>query len=342
MEIKRGFASDNNAGVHPRVLKAIEAANVGHVVGYGDDPYTEQLREVFRREFGPDTTVYPVFNGTGANVLSLKALTQSFHSIICTEQAHLHVDECGAPEKFTGCKVIPVPTSDGKIRVEDISRHLHGFGFEHHSQPRVISITQVTELGTVYTPEEIREIAELAHRHGMYLHMDGARLANAAAALNCSFKEITTDAGVDVLSLGGTKNGLMNGEAVVFLKKGLDENFKYFRKQAMQLGSKMRFMSVQFLEWFEGELWRELALHANRMAGLLAERVAKLPRIRITRPVEANGVFAVVPPEIIEPLRESFFFYTWDEARHEVRWMCSWDTTEADVDAFVNRMRELL
>ncbi|MFZ0390062.1 MAG: low specificity L-threonine aldolase [Calditrichia bacterium] len=336
----RGFASDNNAGVHPRILEAMMHANRGHVVGYGDDPFTEKALSKFKEIFGEQTETFFVFNGTAANVLGLKAMTESWHSVICGEQAHMQVDECGAPEKFTGCKLLPVPDQHGKIHVNDIQKHLHDFGFEHHSQPKVISITQATELGTVYTPGEIREIAELAHSNDMYLHMDGARLSNAAVSLNCSLLETSGGAGVDVLSFGGTKNGMMFGEAIVFFQPELARNFKYIRKQGMQLGSKMRFISAQFLELFRYDLWMRNAEHSNHMAQLLKDKIAEIPQIRISRPVQANGVFAVVPTEIIKPLQDSFFFYVWDEAVSEVRWMTSFDTTESDVGHFVQEIKE--
>src|ERR1035437_5542982 len=278
---KRGFASDNNAGVHPDILKAIVNANSGHAIAYGGDFYTEQAIEKFKKYFGDHVSVYFVFLGTAANVLSLKALTNSYHAVICADTAHIHTDECGAPEKFNGCKLITVPTGNGKITPEEIKKHLHGFGFEHHAQPKVISITQSTEMGSVYSLQEIKTLANLAHEHEMYLHVDGARIANAAVSLGKSFKEMITDSGVDILSFGGTKNGLMYGEAVIFLKEGLDENFKYYRKQGMQLASKMRFIAAQFLGYFENELWRKNAEHANHMAQLLAREIATIKEITI-------------------------------------------------------------
>lgn len=342
MRMKRGFASDNNSGIHPKILQALQRVNRGHVVAYGDDPYTEEAIRALKSHFGEHVDVYFVFNGTGANVLGLKAVTRSFHSIICSEQAHLHEDECGAPEKFTGCKLLTVPTSDGKITAEGIKPHLYGFGFEHHSQPRVVSITQATELGTVYTPEEIRTLSDFAHRHGLLLHMDGARLANAAASLNCPLREITSDAGVDVLSFGGTKDGMMMGESVIFFNRELSRHFKYIRKQGMQLGSKMRFLSAQFLAWFENDLWLKNARHANRMAQYLAKKVSQIPQIQITQKVQANGVFAIVPKKFIPRLQKEFFFYVWDENTSEVRWMTSFDTTKQDVDRFVKIIRKVL
>ncbi len=340
--MKRGFASDNNAGVHPEILKYLEVVNEGHAVGYGDDPVTEGAIALFRQEFGEDIDVFFVFNGTGANVLALSSLTHSFNSVICVETAHIQVDECGAPEKFTGCKLLPVPSSDGKITPESIKKHLHGFGFEHHAQPGIISISQVTELGTLYSVDEIKAITNLAHEHGMYVHMDGARIANAAVALNLPFKSFTKDAGIDVLSFGGTKNGMMMGEAVVFFNPELTKNTKYIRKQSAQLFSKMRFVSGQFLAYFYNDLWKKNALHANKMATILRSDIEKLGKIKFTQPTEANGVFAIIPPEIIPQLQKEYFFYEWNESRSEVRWMTSFDTTEEDVKGFVETLKRLL
>ncbi len=340
--MKKGFASDNNSGVHPTIFKAMEAANSGHVVGYGDDPFTQKAINIFKDKFGTETEVFFVFNGTGANVLSLSTVTQSFNSVICAETAHIQEDECGAPEKFSGCKLLPVEPVNGKITPEAIEQHLKGFDFEHHSQPRVISISQVTEMGTVYQPEEIRELADLAHKNNMLLHIDGARIANAAVALNMDFKEFTVDCGVDILSFGATKNGMMMGEAVLFFNPDLTRNTKYIRKQSMQLYSKMRFVGAQFIAYFENNLWKETATHANKMAKLLESKIAKIPEIKITQPVDANGVFAIVPREIIEPLQNKFFFYVWDDTKPEVRWMTSFDTTEKEVFEFVELIKKLL
>jgi threonine aldolase len=338
---KRGFASDNNSGVHPDVLKKLAEVNSGHTIAYGGDKYTEQAEIKFREIFGPQASVYFVFLGTGANVLSLRALTNSFHAIICADTAHIQVDECGAPEKFTGCKLLTIPTPNGKLTPDAVKSQLHGFGFEHHAQPKVISITQSTELGTIYSPQEISELADLAHQYDMYLHVDGARIANASASLGVSFKEMITDTGVDVLSFGGTKNGLMYGEAIVFLKEGLDKDFKYYRKQGMQLASKMRYVSAQFLAYLENDLWKKNATHANHMAKLLASEVAKIKEITITQEVHANGVFAIVPKEMIPELQKEFFFYTWNEETNEVRWMTSWDTQEADVISFALLLKKM-
>ena len=339
---KRGFASDNNSGVHSVIFQALSDANDGHTIAYGDDPYTQKAIQLFRDEFGPHVDVFFVFIGSAANVLGMKAATQPYHSIICAETAHINVDECGAPERFTGCKVLYCPTPDGKLTVDMIQKHMHGIGFEHHSQPRVISITQPTELGTLYTPDEIRVLADYAHAHGMYLHMDGARIANAAVALNTSFRAFTTDVGVDILSFGGTKNGMMYGEAIVFFTPELKEGFKYTRKQGLQLASKMRYISAQFIAYLSNNQWKETALHANRMAKMLEAELIRIPQIIITQKVEVNGIFAIVPPQIIPKLQNEYFFYMWDEHRSEVRWMTSWDTTEDDILGFVKLLNQLL
>ena len=337
---RRSFASDNNAGVHPEVIDAIAAANAGHVVAYGDDPYTAAAVAQFKKHLGKDVSVYFVFGGTGANVLGLQAITKSYQAVICADTAHINVDECGAPEKFTGCKLLSVSTPDGKIRVEHIKPLLHGIGFEHHVQPGVISISQSTEMGTVYSLRELKALASFAHKNGMLLHMDGARIANAAVSLKASFKEITTDAGVDVLSFGGAKNGMMYGEAVVFFDKKLGEDFKYIRKQGMHLSSKMRFISAQFEALLSEDLWRRSAVHANRMAQILASELRKIPQITITQKVEANGVFALVPKKYVAQLQKKYFFYVWNEETSEVRFMTSFDTTEQDIAEFVNLVRQ--
>lgn len=340
--MKRGFASDNNSGIHPEILNAISEANKGHAVGYGGDELTGLAVRLFKKEFGEETDVYFVFNGTGSNVLSLSTLTRSFHSVICAETAHIQVDECGAPEKFTGSKLLPVPVFEGKITPEGIARYLHGFDFEHHAQPGIISISQVTELGTVYSVEEIRAITDLAHMHGLFVHMDGARIANAAVALDLPFRAFTRDAGIDVLSFGGTKNGMMMGEAVLFFNPELSKNAKYIRKQSMQLYSKMRFVSAQFLAYFNNELWKRNAAHSNQMARLLEKYVREIPAIELTQKVDANGVFALVPRHIIPLLQEKYFFYIWDESRSEVRWMTSFDTREEDVIQFAELIKSLV
>lgn len=339
---KRGFASDNNAGVHPVILEAMTAANVGHDIAYGDDPLTQKTTARMKEIFGEQSEIFFVFIGTAANVLGLNAVTQSFNAIICPETAHINVDECGAPEKFTGCKLLPVPTSNGKLSIEGIKKHMVGIGFEHHVQPRVISITQATEMGTLYSLEEIREICNYAHANNMLVHMDGARIANAAAAMDVGFYEMSGGAGVDLLSFGGTKNGMMYGEAVVFFNPEMASIFKYQRKQGMQLASKMRYISAQFGAYLENELWKENALHANQMAQKLYRAVKDIPGVSVTQKVESNAVFAIIPARVIPSLQEHYFFYEWDEDRSEVRWMCSFDTQESDIEGFAALLKSLL
>jgi threonine aldolase len=340
--IKRGFASDNNAGIHPDILNELSVINKGHVIGYGSDKFTEEAHELFRQHLGKSTETFFVFTGTAANVLGISAVTRSWNSVITASSAHLEQDECGAPEKFIGCKVLTADTPDGKITTELIEKHMHGFDFEHHAQPKVISITQSTEMGTVYSIDEIRKISDYAHSTGLLLHMDGARIANAAISLGLPFKAITTDAGIDVLSFGGTKNGMMAGEAVCFLKPGLSSDFKYIRKQGMQLASKMRFISAQYIAYFRNDLWKKCASHANSMARILAEKIKDLEGVRITQPVQSNGVFVVIPHDVAEKVRQQFFFYPWDEKKSEYRLMASWDTAEEDIEEFVSLLRKEL
>ena len=342
MKPVRSFASDNNAGVHPEVLHAIAAANKGHAVGYGDDPYTSSAAKIFKRHFGNNIDIFPVFNGTAANCLSLKALTKPYHAVICSADAHIYSDECGAPEQFTGCKLIPLPHRNGKLRVESVANAYHGIGDQHHVQPRVISITQTTEVGTVYRPSEVKALARFAHDRGMFLHMDGARLANAAASLGLSLREVSGDLGVDVLSFGGTKNGLLGAEAVIFFDQRLSRDFKFLRKQSMQLASKMRFLSAQFEALLSNGLWLQSAQHANRMARLLEKQVRTLPQVKIVYKVEANGVFAAIPRKAIAKLLKRYFFYVWDEKQSIVRWMCSFDTTEEDVLQFADFVKKTI
>ena len=334
MKPARSFASDNNAGVHPEVLEAIATANHGHTVGYGDDPYTQEVLRKFRRIFGPGTQAFVVFNGTAANVLSMAALTRRYEAVICAEAAHAYVDECGAPEKFLGGKLLPVPTQEGKLTVEAVRRAYHGIGDQHHVQPRVISITQATEVGTVYKPAEVKALARFAHERGMFLHMDGARIANAAASLGLNLRRATRDLGVDVLSFGGTKNGAMGAEAVVFFDEKLSRDFLYLRKQSTQLASKMRYLSAQLDALLTNELWLRSAQHSNRMAKLLEKELRKTSQVKVAYPVEANGVFAYIPRRAIRKILDRYFFYMWDEEQAMVRWMCSWDTTTEDVSRF--------
>ena len=342
LQPRRSFASDNNAGVHPKVLQAIERVNRGHVVAYGDDPYTAAAIQKFRDLLGAETEIFFVFSGTGANVLGLKAITEGYHAIICAETAHINVDECGAPERFTGCKLLSVKTADGKLRPENVKPLLHGIGVEHHVQPRVISISQSTEMGTVYRPEEVRALADFAHQNNLLLHVDGARLANAAASLKVNLSKITREAGVDVLSFGGAKNGMMYGEAVVFFNQSFASDFKFIRKQGSHLASKMRFISAQFDALLTNNLWMKNAAHANRMAQVLARELAKIPQIEITQKVEANGVFAIVPEQYIPALMKEYFFYVWNEEISEVRLMTSFDTTEEDITKFAKLVKKTL
>ncbi|WP_427017262.1 threonine aldolase family protein [Pseudarthrobacter sp. P1] len=335
----RGFASDNYSGVHPQVLAAVAAANDGHQVAYGEDAYTARLHEVMAEKFGTAVEVFPVFNGTGANVLGLQSLLPRWGAVVCASTAHINCDENGAPERVGGMKLLAVPTTDGKLTPELIDREAWGFGDEHRAQPLAVSITQTTELGTCYTPAEVKAIADHAHSLGMKVHMDGARLANAAAHLGEPLRSFTSDAGVDVLSFGGTKNGLMFGEAVVALNPSATDGLKYLRKMNMQLASKMRFISAQFIALLEGDLWLRSAGHANAMAARLRAAVDTIDGVTPTQPTQSNGVFAILPDGVADRLRESFRFYDWNEAAREVRWMCSFDTTEADIDAFVAAIR---
>lgn len=336
---KRGFASDNNAGIHPDVLNEIIASNAGHVTGYGADMYTSQAVDLFRKQLGEQTETFFVFTGTAANVLGLSAVTRSWHSVITASTAHLEGDECGAPEKLIGCKVLVADTPDGKITPALIEKHIHGIDFEHHSQPKAVSITQCTEMGTVYTLEEIKRLADYVHDKGMILHMDGARIANAAVSLDLPFKAFTTDAGVDILSFGGTKNGMMFGEAICFLNGIHNSDFKYMRKQGMQLASKMRYISAQYIAYFRNDLWKQLASHSNSMARILANKLRNVDGVTITQEVEANGIFLIIPHSVAETLRQHYFFYPWDEKKSEYRLMTSWDTQETEIDDFVRLLK---
>ena len=340
--MKRGFGSDNHSGISPEVIEAIAQANSDHALAYGDDEYTQRLETLIKETFGPQAKVYLVFNGTGANVLCIDAMCRSHEAVVCAETAHINVDECGAPQRVVGCRLLTVDTPDGKLTPELVKSRLHGFGFEHHSQPKAISISQPTELGTLYSKEEIKALADLAHSYKMYLHVDGARLANAAVALGCTFKEMTTDLGVDALSFGGTKNGLLMGESCVLLNPALDVDMKYRRKQMTQLASKMRFMAAQFICYIESGIWRRNAEHSNRMAQLLRSEVEKVEGVKIMYPVQVNSVFAQLPTDVWHRLQERYFFYDWDEAADVVRWMCSFDTTEEDIHSFVNALKEEL
>ncbi|MEU7073426.1 low specificity L-threonine aldolase [Streptomyces narbonensis] len=336
----RGFASDNYAGAHPEILAALALANEGHQVAYGEDQYTEHLQRVIHSHFGAGAEAFPVFNGTGANVTALQALTDRWGAVICAESAHINVDEGGAPERMGGLKLLTVPTPDGKLTPELIDRQAWGWEDEHRAMPQVVSITQNTELGTVYTVEEIRAIVEHAHAKGMKVHLDGARIANAAASLNVPMRAFTNAVGVDVISYGGTKNGMIFGEAVIVLNPDAVSHMKHLRKLSMQLASKMRFVSVQLEALLAKDLWLRNARHANAMAQRLAAGVRGVDGVEILYPVQANAVFARLPHEVTRRLQERFRFYFWDEAAGDVRWMCAFDTTEDDVDAFLQALKE--
>jgi threonine aldolase len=344
----RGFASDNYAGVHPEALAAVAAANGGHQTAYGEDAYTARLGDVVRAAFGDGAEVYPVFNGTGANVTALTSLMPRWGAVIATSTAHIHTDEAGAPERVSGLKLLTVPAPDGKLTPELVRSEAWGWGDEHRPQPLAISLTQATELGTLYTPDEVRAIADLAHGHGMALHMDGARLWNAAAALGVTLAELTTDAGVDVLSLGGTKNGLIGAEAIVVIDPSRADGLVFLRKLNMQLASKMRFLSAQLLSLFDDGLGLRAAGHANAMAARLRSALdagvadGSVTGLCFAQPTQANAVFAVLDNAVADRIRERVPFYDWDRAAGQVRWMTAWDTTEADVDAFVTVIREEL
>ena len=340
--MKRGFGSDNHSGFSSEVLEALHRANEEHALAYGDDEVTARLEALIHDTFGPKARIYLVFNGTGANVLSIDTMCRSHEAVVCAETAHINVDECGAPQRVVGCRLLTVETPDGKLTPRLVRTRLHGFGFEHHSQPQAISISQPTELGTLYTLDEIRALADLAHSHNMYLHVDGARLANAAVALGCSFRELTTDLGVDALSFGGTKNGLLMGESCVLLNPALDVDVKYRRKQMTQLASKMRFMAAQMECYLATGLWRRNAEHSNRMAQLLRAEVERVEGVKVMYPVQVNSVFAQLPREVWHRLQQRYFFYDWDEDADVVRWMCSFDTTEQDIYDFVNALKEEL
>ncbi len=343
----RGFASDNYSGIHPEVLDAIAAANAGHQVAYGEDEYTARLQDVFIQHFGEGVEAFPVFNGTGANVVGLQSMLPRWGAVIAASTAHINVDEAGAPERVAGIKLLTVPAGDGKLTPELIDREAWGWGDEHRAQPLVVSLTQSTELGTLYSVDELREIADHVHGHGMRLHMDGARLSNAAASLGLPLRTFTRDVGVDVLSFGGTKNGAMLGEAIVVLDPGASAGLTFLRKLNMQLSSKMRFVSAQLIALLEGDLWLRNASHSNAMAQRLRTGVeagiadGTIQGVSFTQPTQANGVFATLPDGIADQLREAFRFYDWDAAKNEVRWMCSFDTTEADIDAFVAELARL-
>ncbi len=337
----RSFASDNNSGISESILKAIQDANDGHELAYGDDPYSKRLKKCFEDIFDRPCDPFVVLTGTGANVISLGLLTRSFECIFCSELSHVNVDECGAPEKFTGSKLIPVKVNNGKFGPAELSPHLIHRGFQHHVQPAAISITQVTELGTVYSLEELQNLSRFCESESLKVHMDGARFSNAIATLDCTPGELIDAGKVDILSFGGTKNGMMLGEAVVLFNSNLKFMVPYLRKQATQLISKMRFISAQFLAFFEQDLWLENARNANAMAKVLASRIENIGQLKITESVDSNAVFVQIPRELIIWLKnQGYWFYTWNESKNEVRWMTSFDTTETEIHQFVDTIEQ--
>ncbi len=338
----KSFASDNYAGVLPEVMEALNAANTMHARSYGADELTKRVVARFKEVFDADVDVYFVFNGTGANILSISSGTQSYNSVLCADTSHFYNDESSAPETFTGCRFFPIPADDnGKLSAAGISERLIRKGDVHYAQPAMVSVTQATEYGTVYTANEIKAISALTREHGLYLHMDGSRFFNAAASLGCALRDISSGAGVDILSLGGTKAGMMFGEAVVVFNKELARHIAFKHKQVIQLASKTRFIAAQFEAMLNNELWRKTATHANSMAALLCKSLAPNPRIKITKPVQANALFAEIPRHWYEPLQEHYPFYVWKDITHEVRLMCAWDTKEEEIAGFVRAIDAL-
>jgi len=337
----KSFASDNYSGVHPEIFEAIQLANLHHQISYGDDTFTRDAVQLFEKEFGNVSVLFS-FNGTGANVICLKCCTLPFQAVVCSDLAHIHVDECGAPTQSIGCSLLPISTTDGKLTPEQIKPLLSRLGNVHHTQPKVISISQSTEVGTIYSINELKSLCRFAHDNDMYVHLDGARISNAVAALGVTLKEATVDCGIDIMSFGGTKNGLMMGEAVLVFNDQLKANAPYFQKQSAQLFSKNRFIAAQFKALLSNDLWLRMATHANKMAQLLSAEIQQLPGVTITRKVQANAVFATIPQKAIEPLQAKYPFYIWDEETLELRWMCSFDTTEEDIEHFVNALKDLL
>ena len=336
----RSFASDNNSGVHPLIMEALQQANSNHALGYGDDSWTYKATEALQNAFGEEYEPLFVFNGTGSNAVALQLATRPFNSILCAETAHIYVDECGAPVKMSGCQIRPIVTIDGKLTPELIKPYLHGFGDQHHSQPGVIYLSQSTEFGTVYTPSELKAITDLAHQHDMYVHMDGARIANACASLGLSLRELTVDCGIDILSFGGTKNGMMIGECVIPFSKELAVNAKFVRKQSAQLASKMRFLSSQFIAYLADDLWLHNAQHANAMAQRLYDGLKQFAFVKFTQKVESNQLFLTMPRTFIDLMLQHYFFYFWNEANHEIRLVTSFDTTEEDIERFLSILRD--
>jgi threonine aldolase len=336
------FASDNAAAVHPAVMDALARVNHGHAIAYGDDPWTARLTDTMHELFGAPVSVLPVWGGTGANVVSLACVTRASDAVLCSDSAHIHVDEAGSPERLAGTKVIALRTPDGKLRPEQLDEHLAWLGDEHRPQSKVLSITQSTEWGTLYTPDEIGALCDTAHRAGMVVHLDGARIANATAALGDDLRAFTIDAGVDVISFGGTKNGMMYGECVVFCRPELGDHAKFVRKQLAQLPSKARYISAQLLALLDGDLWLHLARHANAMARQLGTAAAAIDGVELVQTPVVNSVFAVLPRDAIDALQKWCHFYVWDERAHQVRWMTAWDTSAADVETFVEGIRAVL
>lgn len=337
----KGFGSDNHATVHPQIIEAIVAANIGHMPSYGTDPISEHLQTLIKQEFGTDAEGFIVFNGTAANVTALKALTQPWHSVICTDVAHVNIDECASPEKMAGIKLLACPSIAGKFDLTALQRMIIRKGDQHYAQTRAITITQPTELGTLYSLEELREIIRWAKSQNLLIHMDGARFVNACVSLNCSFKELTTELGIDVLSFGGTKNGLMMGEIVIFMNNKLAADFKYIRKQAAQLPSKTRFIAAQFVAFFENNLWQTIASNSLEKAQELYQKSQGIPGVLITQKPQSNAVFAKIPSTWVKELRQVSFFYVWDENTFECRWMTSWDTESKEIDLFTQKLKEL-
>ncbi len=342
MESNRTFASDNYSGVHPEIMEALLHANHGHTKSYGEDPFCAEATQKFKSLFTENTEVFYVYNGTGANVLGLQALTKSYNAVICSDLAHINVDESTAPEKFLGCKLLTIPTTNGKITAKEVEARIQRVDDQHHPQAKVISISQPTEYATVYSIDELKALSEVAKKYNLLFHMDGSRIANAAVSLNQDFKSFTVDVGVDVLSFGGTKNGMMFGEAILIFNSTIAKDFKFIRKQGMQLHSKMRFIGCQFNAILNNDLWKRNAQHTNAMAQKLKAGLSEIKEIQITQSVDANGVFAVVPTHLIEKLQKEIFFYVWDDKKSEVRLMCSFDTTEEDIDRLVNKAKSLM
>ncbi len=337
----KGFGSDNASGIHPAVLAWIQKVNEGHVSAYGNDSYTAQANELFKQHFGDEIEVFFALNGTGANTIGLTQVLRSTEAIICAQTAHINEHECGSIQNYSGSSLLTLPTPDGKLTAEILEHTLHGIGDEHYVQPKVISITQATECGTIYEISEIKAITQFARQHNLLVHLDGARISNAAVALNKNFKEFTADLGIDIVSFGGTKNGLMGAEAVLFLNSQLAHNFKYLRKQAMQLNSKMRFIAAQFIALFENDLWKQNATHSNRMAKIMHEKLLQFPEIKIIYKPEVNIIFAILPSHIIAPLQTAFPFYLKDPKNNLARFVCSFDTHESEIDKFIETIKKL-